>query len=254
MRARSEPDGQVWIFFILPAPNKVISGFKALRQARALMAGLELATKGSLQISRRTHKPLCHRRPPDGRRKWYRNNEKNRNRGRTREIDRGSPQQGDLRFSGPPEWSPQISGWICYPLRYRRPETRVREGHKEPTPNKEVSQPALTSAGTFLSLSNDELEPKSCPAQGLKALKLYSHFMNPMLMPLLGILEKRDEVRVVGGECEVGEVERRRVEYNREAHVVDLGEFRDKYLCSSESRACNTCSVITANTCVSQGP
>ncbi|GFO32896.1 endo-1,4-beta-mannanase 2 [Plakobranchus ocellatus] len=42
--------------------NKVLSGFKAFRQAGALMAGLEPATEGSLQISGRTHKPLCHRR------------------------------------------------------------------------------------------------------------------------------------------------------------------------------------------------
>ncbi|GFN86761.1 hypothetical protein PoB_001326700 [Plakobranchus ocellatus] len=42
----------------------VISDFKALRQAGAPMAGLEPATEGSLQISGRTHKPLCHRRPP----------------------------------------------------------------------------------------------------------------------------------------------------------------------------------------------
>ncbi|GFN78918.1 hypothetical protein PoB_000542400 [Plakobranchus ocellatus] len=38
--------------------NKVISGFKALRQAGAPMAGLEPATEGSLQILGRTHKPL----------------------------------------------------------------------------------------------------------------------------------------------------------------------------------------------------
>ncbi|GFO40881.1 Zinc-binding in reverse transcriptase domain-containing protein [Plakobranchus ocellatus] len=46
-----------------PVHNKVISGFKAPRQAGAPMAGLEPATEGSLQISGRTHKPLCHRRP-----------------------------------------------------------------------------------------------------------------------------------------------------------------------------------------------
>ncbi|GFN91356.1 ribonuclease hi [Plakobranchus ocellatus] len=44
--------------------NKVISGFQALRQARAPVAGLEPATEGSLQISGRTRKPLCYRRPP----------------------------------------------------------------------------------------------------------------------------------------------------------------------------------------------
>ncbi|GFO01809.1 hypothetical protein PoB_002831400 [Plakobranchus ocellatus] len=43
--------------------NKVISGFEALRQARAPVAGLEPATEGSLQISGRTRKPLCYRRP-----------------------------------------------------------------------------------------------------------------------------------------------------------------------------------------------
>ncbi|GFO16381.1 hypothetical protein PoB_004288600 [Plakobranchus ocellatus] len=42
--------------------NKVISGFQALRQARAPVAGLEPATEGSLQISGRTRKPLCYRR------------------------------------------------------------------------------------------------------------------------------------------------------------------------------------------------
>ncbi|GFO07706.1 hypothetical protein PoB_003421100 [Plakobranchus ocellatus] len=52
-------------FCIEPVHNKVISGFKALRQAGAPMAGLEPATEGSLQISGRTHKPLCHRRPLD---------------------------------------------------------------------------------------------------------------------------------------------------------------------------------------------
>ncbi|GFO14142.1 hypothetical protein PoB_004064700 [Plakobranchus ocellatus] len=41
----------------------MISGFKALCQAGAPMTGLEPATEGSLQISGRTHKPLCHRSP-----------------------------------------------------------------------------------------------------------------------------------------------------------------------------------------------
>ncbi|GFN97446.1 solute carrier family 2 (facilitated glucose transporter), member 13 [Plakobranchus ocellatus] len=43
--------------------NKVISGFQALRQARTPVAGLEPATVGSLQISGKTRKPLCYRRP-----------------------------------------------------------------------------------------------------------------------------------------------------------------------------------------------
>ncbi|GFO10930.1 hypothetical protein PoB_003743500 [Plakobranchus ocellatus] len=43
--------------------NNVISGFRALLQAGAPMAGLEPATEGSLQISGRTHKPSCHQRP-----------------------------------------------------------------------------------------------------------------------------------------------------------------------------------------------
>ncbi|GFO35814.1 hypothetical protein PoB_006231900 [Plakobranchus ocellatus] len=43
--------------------DKVISGFQALRQARAPVAGLEPTTEWSLQISGRTHEPLCHRRP-----------------------------------------------------------------------------------------------------------------------------------------------------------------------------------------------
>ncbi|GFO21882.1 hypothetical protein PoB_004838700, partial [Plakobranchus ocellatus] len=49
-----------------PVHNKVISGFQALRQARAPVAGLEPATEGSLQISGRTRKPLCYRRPHRG--------------------------------------------------------------------------------------------------------------------------------------------------------------------------------------------
>ncbi|GFO49766.1 THAP domain-containing protein 1 [Plakobranchus ocellatus] len=48
----------------LTVHNKVILGFQALRQARAPVAGLEPATEGSLQISERTSKPLCYRRPP----------------------------------------------------------------------------------------------------------------------------------------------------------------------------------------------
>ncbi|GFO36809.1 cathepsin d [Plakobranchus ocellatus] len=39
----------------MPVHNKVISGFQALRQARAPVAGLEPATEWSLQISGRTH-------------------------------------------------------------------------------------------------------------------------------------------------------------------------------------------------------
>ncbi|GFO20405.1 hypothetical protein PoB_004691000 [Plakobranchus ocellatus] len=39
---------------IRPIHNKVISGFQALRQARAPVAGLEPVTEGSLQISGRT--------------------------------------------------------------------------------------------------------------------------------------------------------------------------------------------------------
>ncbi|GFO07738.1 hypothetical protein PoB_003424300 [Plakobranchus ocellatus] len=46
-----------------PVYNKVISGFQALRQARAPVAGLEPATGGSLQISGQTHQPLRHRPP-----------------------------------------------------------------------------------------------------------------------------------------------------------------------------------------------
>ncbi|GFN79644.1 hypothetical protein PoB_000615000 [Plakobranchus ocellatus] len=38
----------------VPVHNKVISGFQALRQARAPVTGLEPATEGSLQISGRT--------------------------------------------------------------------------------------------------------------------------------------------------------------------------------------------------------
>ncbi|GFO13903.1 hypothetical protein PoB_004040800 [Plakobranchus ocellatus] len=47
-----------------PVHNKVISGFQALRRARAPVAGLEPATEKSLQISGRIRWPLCHRRPP----------------------------------------------------------------------------------------------------------------------------------------------------------------------------------------------
>ncbi|GFN74907.1 hypothetical protein PoB_000141300 [Plakobranchus ocellatus] len=50
-------------FLYKPVHNKVISGFKTLHQARALMAGLEPATERSLQISGRTQKPLCHQCP-----------------------------------------------------------------------------------------------------------------------------------------------------------------------------------------------
>ncbi|GFN84935.1 histone-lysine N-methyltransferase SETMAR [Plakobranchus ocellatus] len=51
---------------VLIGTLKVISGFQALRQARAPVAGLEPTTEGSLQISGRTRKPLCYRRPPFG--------------------------------------------------------------------------------------------------------------------------------------------------------------------------------------------
>ncbi|GFN78911.1 hypothetical protein PoB_000541700 [Plakobranchus ocellatus] len=51
------------LLFYRQVHNKVISGFQALRPARAPVAGLEPATEGSLQISGRTRKPLCYRRP-----------------------------------------------------------------------------------------------------------------------------------------------------------------------------------------------
>ncbi|GFN79803.1 hypothetical protein PoB_000630900 [Plakobranchus ocellatus] len=51
------------VFVYIAVHNKVISGFKALRQAGAPTAGLEPTTEGSMQISGRIHKPLCHRRP-----------------------------------------------------------------------------------------------------------------------------------------------------------------------------------------------
>ncbi|GFO33729.1 hypothetical protein PoB_006023400 [Plakobranchus ocellatus] len=54
---RNDDDARRLGFCIQPVHNKVISGFKALRQAGAPMAGLEPAPKGSLQISGRTHKP-----------------------------------------------------------------------------------------------------------------------------------------------------------------------------------------------------
>ncbi|GFO16053.1 hypothetical protein PoB_004255800 [Plakobranchus ocellatus] len=58
----------LWIVLVFgsciePVHNKVISGFQALRQVRAPMAGLEPATEGSLRISGRICYPLCHRRP-----------------------------------------------------------------------------------------------------------------------------------------------------------------------------------------------
>ncbi|GFO30234.1 hypothetical protein PoB_005673900 [Plakobranchus ocellatus] len=56
------PDNVEWLWHD-QVHNKVISGFQALRQARAPVAGLEPATEGSLQISGRTRKPLCYRRP-----------------------------------------------------------------------------------------------------------------------------------------------------------------------------------------------
>ncbi|GFO44077.1 hypothetical protein PoB_007058200 [Plakobranchus ocellatus] len=43
----------------------VISGFQALRQARAAVVGLEPATEGSLQISGRILYSLYHRPPQD---------------------------------------------------------------------------------------------------------------------------------------------------------------------------------------------
>ncbi|GFO27517.1 hypothetical protein PoB_005402200 [Plakobranchus ocellatus] len=46
-----------------PVHNNVISGYWALRQARAPVAGLEPSTEGSLQISGRTRQPLSDRRP-----------------------------------------------------------------------------------------------------------------------------------------------------------------------------------------------
>ncbi|GFO05514.1 hypothetical protein PoB_003201900 [Plakobranchus ocellatus] len=50
-------------FLYIASPQQVISGFRALRRAGAPKPELEPATEGSLQISGRTHKPLCHRRP-----------------------------------------------------------------------------------------------------------------------------------------------------------------------------------------------
>ncbi|GFN96964.1 hypothetical protein PoB_002347000 [Plakobranchus ocellatus] len=46
-------------FCVQPVHNKVISGFRAIRQARAPVVGVEPATEGSLRI----RYPLCHRRP-----------------------------------------------------------------------------------------------------------------------------------------------------------------------------------------------
>ncbi|GFO26672.1 hypothetical protein PoB_005317700 [Plakobranchus ocellatus] len=43
--------------------DKVISRLRAFRKARAPVAGLELASKGSLQISGRVSYLLCHQRP-----------------------------------------------------------------------------------------------------------------------------------------------------------------------------------------------
>ncbi|GFN98927.1 hypothetical protein PoB_002543300 [Plakobranchus ocellatus] len=48
---------------LMPDHNKVISGFQALRQARAPVASVEPTTEGSLQISGRNRKPLYLRRP-----------------------------------------------------------------------------------------------------------------------------------------------------------------------------------------------
>ncbi|GFO35371.1 hypothetical protein PoB_006187600 [Plakobranchus ocellatus] len=46
-----------------PVQNKIISGFQALRQATAPVAGLEPATEGSLQISGRVRYPSCNQTP-----------------------------------------------------------------------------------------------------------------------------------------------------------------------------------------------
>ncbi|GFN88964.1 hypothetical protein PoB_001547000 [Plakobranchus ocellatus] len=48
-------------YCVEPVHNKLISGFKALRQAGAPVAGLEPAIEGSQQISGRIQKPMCHR-------------------------------------------------------------------------------------------------------------------------------------------------------------------------------------------------
>ncbi|GFO00597.1 hypothetical protein PoB_002710200 [Plakobranchus ocellatus] len=73
--------------------NKLTSGFHAHCQARAPLVGLEFATDRSLHISGRIRYPLCHRRPSM----------------RLRSLSKAgfflyiaSPQQGDLRHSGPP--------------------------------------------------------------------------------------------------------------------------------------------------------
>ncbi|GFN87069.1 hypothetical protein PoB_001357500 [Plakobranchus ocellatus] len=113
----------VWFLCLKPVHSKVISDFLALRQARALVARFELATKESLQICGRllstvpqptpSHpNPL---RPP---------------------LPCPFPQQGDLRFSGPQsgksavaelkaatEGSLQMSGRIRQPLRHQSPCT-----------------------------------------------------------------------------------------------------------------------------------
>ncbi|GFN97381.1 hypothetical protein PoB_002388700 [Plakobranchus ocellatus] len=54
---------RVQVFVCSQSTYKVISGFQALRQARAPVAGLEPTTERSPQISGRTRRPVCYRRP-----------------------------------------------------------------------------------------------------------------------------------------------------------------------------------------------
>ncbi|GFO26439.1 hypothetical protein PoB_005294400 [Plakobranchus ocellatus] len=62
-QVRRPLQGRVWFGFRRkPLHNKLTSGFQVLRQARALVAGLEPKTKLSLHISGRIRYPLCHRR------------------------------------------------------------------------------------------------------------------------------------------------------------------------------------------------
>ncbi|GFN97858.1 hypothetical protein PoB_002436400 [Plakobranchus ocellatus] len=55
----------VWFWYIA-SPQQGDLRLLGLPSGRVLVAGLEPATEGSVRISGRTYKPLCHRRPDEG--------------------------------------------------------------------------------------------------------------------------------------------------------------------------------------------
>ncbi|GFO21583.1 hypothetical protein PoB_004808800 [Plakobranchus ocellatus] len=91
------------MFYVWLIHNKVISGFQAVRRATAPVVGFEFATEGSLQISGRSRYPLRHQCPksPYSGLAICSNQPTNVKFG-IRFLCIASPQQGDLRLSGPP--------------------------------------------------------------------------------------------------------------------------------------------------------